>query len=1241
MLQNFMGDAVKQRSRMTTAYPSLPLALYIKLYGKKAKVSKNWLETWWEQSTYLDKRSPIQLFNVVATGPSMLYSLNGENSQMEVAGGLTHYILKHWKVVRQEQLQPERSRGGDLFTMHQLRHGYSACRIPGVKRDSVKYYFKTDCEEELRQQFQYIRNKCDSEPKGAELGILSGNDRTTWAVMRSRLLALHPQNYEVLETIQSSIMAISLEDYSPNSETDTFEWMLSGDSVDRWFDKSLMLTCFKNGRFGFTMDHAPVDAMFLVSLSQFIEVNSLESGGKYQGSCQIRSLPNPEELLLHTDDFIDNNLDQAKIDYINFVSDVECSYLHMQEFGKDFLRQYDVHPDAFVQMALQYTYFRKYRRPAATCQPATTRRFWHGRTDSVRTCTMDVIAWCEAMLDDSVFKKTKMAMFKRVLNKHMDMMEDAIQGQACERILLGLSLQAQEEGLPTPDLFLDPAYLKSGGGSNYKLFASLSGYSPLIGGFSPMRLAPMCKDAFSISYNIEPSQISCLVTAWKSDAENSVSNFNNLIHATFVELESNKANNAPDKIIIILIRCNGNDDELGVRSGLQGKWELTRTSQNLARSFFKTQIVAFYNHVNKLANAGNEIQRIFSILLFYELLKNTVHYLSATMASPRDYRLFNNYSRAHNDDEFGVTVKQITEGIRSNKYKLLDYDKLRAATAEKKFVGHKSLLKMRKIQQLSKQNKQNNLLKQHRLMWHKEFLRLSSQRKRVSSEIEAHKRQNIIDTSELGQAYGDFEDFEAALESDFNKFKVDTTEPIWNLKEDLQFWIQENMEELKLGSPEIIEKHLDIKSTIGFVKSQQQKVMAKLLQEQLSLEQELMIGDLGKITHSDQNVSVQEGIPEEAYELVCPNIDLKITVLQEFIILDQKHRERLESLETEYSFFLSQSKFGGWTEAENTQFVHLYGQYPHQMANRRMLLSDRLQRHFCKKPKAELNAHLDWWESSKYYKERRKAIFADWQRDRHELMDKARIVFVEASITHELEEVKTEFIRKQHELCETLYEKVREWRDHKLEAMTIQMQMEERKRQFAFERMKSEEQRDNLRRMEEKKEIDAYIEEKERVKREMEECDKRRLDAINKMLSEQAIYDKQRIVYREEQLQKKIEKQKKSVAEKQEKEREKEERLEALREQVRIIAESDPERINQRTKAWQNRLAEETEEGMNLQKPLYEVHGFTSTQVTSDPRLRLEQKLREAGLHNSECSTYSFPSEASPPTKERYGIECF
>ncbi|KAL5009694.1 hypothetical protein ScPMuIL_011999 [Solemya velum] len=59
--------------------------LYSKLQ-EKAKVSKNWLETWWEQSTYLDKRSPIQLFNVVATGPSMLYSLNGSScSQNEAA----------------------------------------------------------------------------------------------------------------------------------------------------------------------------------------------------------------------------------------------------------------------------------------------------------------------------------------------------------------------------------------------------------------------------------------------------------------------------------------------------------------------------------------------------------------------------------------------------------------------------------------------------------------------------------------------------------------------------------------------------------------------------------------------------------------------------------------------------------------------------------------------------------------------------------------------------------------------------------------------------------------------------------------------------------------------------------------------------------------------------------------------------------------------------------------------------
>jgi len=44
------------------------------------------------------------------------------------------------------------------------------------------------------------------------------------------------------------------------------------------------------------------------------------------------------------------------------------------------------------------------------------------------------------------------------------------------------------------------------------------------------------------------------------------------------------------------------------------------------------------------------------------------------------------------------------------------------------------------------------------------------------------------------------------------------------------------------------------------------------------------------------NKSVQSGIPEEAFSLQCPDLELKASVLQHFILLDGKYVERLNQL---------------------------------------------------------------------------------------------------------------------------------------------------------------------------------------------------------------------------------------------------------------------------------------------------------------------------------------------------------
>lgn len=60
----------------------------------------------------------------------------------------------------------------------------------------------------------------------------------------------------------------------------------------------------------------------------------------------------------------------------------------------------------------------------------------------------------------------------------------------------------------------------------------------------------------------------------------------------------------------------------------------------------------------------------------------------------------------------------------------------------------------------------------------------------------------------------------------------------------------------------------------------------------------------------------------------------------------------------------------------------------------------------------------------KYYYERLKGIHSDWYRDKKELLSKARMVFAEATLAHELEEVRNEYYSKQRQVCDVLYEKV-------------------------------------------------------------------------------------------------------------------------------------------------------------------------------------------------------------------------
>lgn len=43
--------------------------------------------------------------------------------------------------------------------------------------------------------------------------------------------------------------------------------------------------------------------------------------------------------------------------------------------------------------------FSPHPRPGSCYETATTRKFFHGRTETMRPCTLEAVEWCNAMLD--------------------------------------------------------------------------------------------------------------------------------------------------------------------------------------------------------------------------------------------------------------------------------------------------------------------------------------------------------------------------------------------------------------------------------------------------------------------------------------------------------------------------------------------------------------------------------------------------------------------------------------------------------------------------------------------------------------------------------------------------------------------------------------------------------------------------------------------------------------------------
>uniref|UniRef100_A0A3B4WU66 Coiled-coil domain containing 148 n=1 Tax=Seriola lalandi dorsalis TaxID=1841481 RepID=A0A3B4WU66_SERLL len=269
-------------------------------------------------------------------------------------------------------------------------------------------------------------------------------------------------------------------------------------------------------------------------------------------------------------------------------------------------------------------------------------------------------------------------------------------------------------------------------------------------------------------------------------------------------------------------------------------------------------------------------------------------------------------------------------------------------------------------------------------------------------------------------------------------------------------------------------------------------------------------------------------------------------------------------------------RFCGWYPDDHLRFQFTLFEYTHDIPNHRALFMDMLQRLFPEKTRQELMEHERVWDWERFTQVQLSVVTQQWQRDQEELLARALVTLQEARHTHREELELHRDRQNQQDICLRLREKVSD--------MTI------------------------LRVLWKSNYWELFV------------------VTLCKLL----FFPQVRQFYLKQQ-------KRRDVLEQRD-----QERLAYLRsvmeEQVGVVAVADPERMMADTEAWRSRHLNVKES--ELQRPLYSINTYTDTQIVSDPRVRVEQALREAGLHHSQYAkeVLSVIKPPKPPRRDTKSI---